>query len=167
MPVVPIRWVLIRDPDARFRPQALLCTDVLQAPAQIVCWFVRRWCVEVTFQETRAHLGVETQRQWSDKAIARTTPCLLALPSRPVLGRHAARHTAPSPPTPLRRSRRVVPQAASDLRRCPRRRALCDLARASFGDITVSTPPNKTPLPPNRALGLCPLPCCMKGQSRA
>ena len=47
--------------------------------AQIVAWFVRRWCVEVTFQEVRAHLGVETQRQWSDKAVARTTPCLLAL----------------------------------------------------------------------------------------
>jgi predicted DNA-binding transcriptional regulator YafY len=40
---------------------------------------VQRWQVEATFQETRAHLGVETQRQWSDKAIARTTPCLLAL----------------------------------------------------------------------------------------
>ena len=79
MPVVPIRWVLIRDPNARFQPQALLCTDVSQAPPQIVSWFVRRWCVEVTFQETRAHLGVETQRQWSDRAIARTTPCLLAL----------------------------------------------------------------------------------------
>jgi hypothetical protein len=35
--------------------------------------------VEVTFREVRDHLGVETQRQWSDKAIARTTPCLLAL----------------------------------------------------------------------------------------
>lgn len=42
-------------------------------------WFVRRWQVEVTFQEARAHLGVETQRKWSYKAIARTTPCLLAL----------------------------------------------------------------------------------------
>ena len=90
-----------------------------------------------------------------------------ALPSRPVLDRHVARHTAPSPPTPLRRSRRVVHQAASDLRRCPRRRALCDLARASFGDIAVSTPPNKTPLPPTRALSLGPLPCRTKGQSRA
>ena len=51
----------------------------LDDPTQIVCWFVRRWSVEVTFQEVRAHLGVETQRQWSDKAIARSTPCLLAL----------------------------------------------------------------------------------------
>ena len=42
-------------------------------------WFVQRWCVEVTVQEVRAHLGVKTQRQRSDKVIARTTPCLLAL----------------------------------------------------------------------------------------
>ena len=79
LPVVPIRWVLVRDPEGRFAPQALLCTDPARDPAQIVAWFVRRWQVEVTFQEARAHLGVETQRQWSDKAIARTTPCLLAL----------------------------------------------------------------------------------------
>lgn len=79
LPVVPIRWVLIRDPENRFAPQALLCTDPARDPAQIVTWFVRRWQVEVTFQEARAHLGVETQRQWSDKAIVRTTPCLLAL----------------------------------------------------------------------------------------
>src|ERR671913_1019588 len=79
LPVVPIRWVLIRDPEDRFAPQALLCTDPAREAAQIVAWFVRRWCVEVTFQEVRAHLGVETQRQWSDKAVARTTPCLLAL----------------------------------------------------------------------------------------
>ncbi|GJD67038.1 IS701 family transposase [Methylobacterium frigidaeris] len=79
LPVVPIRWVLVRDPDDRFAPQALLCTDLTRDPEQILTWFVRRWSVEVTFQETRAHLGVETQRQWSDKAIARTTPCLLAL----------------------------------------------------------------------------------------
>ena len=79
LPVVPIRWVLIRDPLNRFAPQALLCTDPARDPARIVGWFVRRWQVEVTFQEARAHLGVETQRQWSDRAIARTTPCLLAL----------------------------------------------------------------------------------------
>jgi hypothetical protein len=77
--VVPIRWVLIRDPRNRFAPQALLCTDPTRDPAQIVGWFVRRWQVEVTFQEARSHLGIETQRQWSDRAIARTTPCLLAL----------------------------------------------------------------------------------------
>lgn len=79
MPIVPIRWVLVRDPFDRFDPQALLCTDPGQAPEQILAWFVRRWQLEVTFQETRTHMGVETQRQWSDLAIARTTPCLLGV----------------------------------------------------------------------------------------
>jgi len=78
-PVVPIRWVLLRDPRGRFDPQALLCTDLAQEPLQIIRWFILRWQIEVTFQEVRAHPGVETQRQWSDQAIARTTPCLLAL----------------------------------------------------------------------------------------
>lgn len=79
LPVVPIRWVLLRDPRGRFDPQALLCTDPAREPLQILTWYVRRWQVEVTFREVRDHLGVETQRQWSDRAIARTTPCLFAL----------------------------------------------------------------------------------------
>ena len=79
LPVVPIRWVLLRDPEHRFDPQALLCTDPACDPLQIVAWFVQRWQLEVTFREVRDHLGVETQRQWSELAIARTTPCLLAL----------------------------------------------------------------------------------------
>lgn len=78
-PPVPIRWVLIRDPQGKFKSQAVLCTDVDVAPAQIVKWFVLRWQLEVTLREVRVHLGVETQRQWSDLAIARTTPALLGL----------------------------------------------------------------------------------------
>jgi hypothetical protein len=94
LPIVPIRWVLLRDPRHRFDPQALLCTDLVQDPLQIVRWFVQRWQLEVTFREVRDHLGVETQRQWSDKAIARTTPCLLGLFSivtllATLLGHHA------------------------------------------------------------------------------
>lgn len=79
MPPVPIRYVLIRDPEGKFAPQALLCTDLQADPVQIVSWFVRRWQLETTFQEVRTHLGVETQRQWSDLAILRTTPVLLGL----------------------------------------------------------------------------------------
>ncbi len=78
-PPVPIRWVLIRDPLGQLNSQALLCTDLSVSPTQIVEWFTLRWQLEVTFQEVRAHLGVGTQRQWSDLAIARTTPALLAL----------------------------------------------------------------------------------------
>ncbi len=79
MPLVPVRWVVIRDPQGRFETQALLCTDQEATAIQIVEWFVLRWQMEVTFHETRTHLGVETQRQWSERAIARTTPVLLAL----------------------------------------------------------------------------------------
>jgi hypothetical protein len=78
-PPLPIRWVLIRDPKGKFKTQALLCTDQKLDPIQIVKWFVLRWQVEVTYHEVREHLGVETQRQWSDLAILRTTPALLAL----------------------------------------------------------------------------------------
>jgi hypothetical protein len=78
-PPLPIRWVLIRDPKGKFKPQALLCTDQEAKPVQILQWFVMRWQEEVTFREVRTHLGVETQRQWSDLAIARTTPALLGL----------------------------------------------------------------------------------------
>ena len=78
-PPVAIRWVLIRDPKQAFKPQALLSTNLEHTPAQMLPWFVRRWTMEVTFEEARAHLGMETQRQWNDRAIARTTPALLSL----------------------------------------------------------------------------------------
>jgi DDE superfamily endonuclease len=79
LPVVPLRWVLVRDPLGEFRPQAFLCTGLEADSAEILAWFVRRWSTEVTFAEARRHLGVETQRQWSDRAVARTTPALLGL----------------------------------------------------------------------------------------
>ena len=79
LPPVPIRWVLIRDPEGHFPTQALLCTDLEASPSDILAWFVQRWQLEVTFHELRAHLGVETQRQWAAPAIARTTPVLFGL----------------------------------------------------------------------------------------
>jgi hypothetical protein len=76
---VAIRWVLVRDGDGDKPPQAFLCTDTVADPVAILGWFVRRWRVEVTLAEVRRRLGVETQRQWSDLAILRTTPALLGL----------------------------------------------------------------------------------------
>jgi hypothetical protein len=83
-----MRWVLVRDPEGKFDAQAFLCTHQTIAPLQILEWFVRRWQLEVTFQEVRAHLGVETQRQWSDLAIVRATPALLGLFSLVTLVAH-------------------------------------------------------------------------------
>lgn len=88
LPPVSIRWVLITDVAGKFEPQALLCTDVNASTKQIVEWFVLRWQLEVTFEEARAHLGIETQRQWSELAILRTTPCLLGLFSLVTLFAH-------------------------------------------------------------------------------
>jgi DDE superfamily endonuclease len=85
---VPVRWVLIRDPEGEFKTQALLCTDLDADPKKILRWFVTRWQLEVTFQEMRRHLGFETQRQWSDMAIGRTTPALLGLFSLVALFAH-------------------------------------------------------------------------------
>lgn len=76
---VAIRFVLVRDPEGKLSDAAFFCTDLQATPERILGWVVMRWSVEVTFEEARAHLGLETQRQWSDQAIARTTPVLLGL----------------------------------------------------------------------------------------
>jgi hypothetical protein len=79
LPPVALRFVIVCDPTGKLRMEAFFCTDLQATPEQILQWVVMRWSVEVTFEETRAHLGWETQRQWSDRAIARTTPVLLAV----------------------------------------------------------------------------------------
>lgn len=78
-PYVAIRWVLVRDVLGEFEPCAFLSTNRNHTSQQILTWFIQRWRVEVTFEEARAHLGIETQRQWSDQAIVRTTPILFGL----------------------------------------------------------------------------------------
>jgi len=77
--LVKVKWVLVKDPEGLLEPVLLGSTDFELEDQKVVSYFVRRWRVEVTFAEVRRHLGVETQRQWSDMAIERTTPCLMAL----------------------------------------------------------------------------------------
>jgi hypothetical protein len=98
LPPVPIRWLLVRDPFGELQPQAFLCTDIDAAAVDILQWFVSRWQLEVTFQDSRAHLGVETQRQWSDLAILRTTPALLGLFSLVSLWAHGLAADTPLAP---------------------------------------------------------------------
>ncbi len=97
-PTVALRWRLLRDPTGRRDPEALLCTNPDWKPTAILATYLQRWQVEVTFQEVRAHLGVETQRQWSAKAIARTTPALLGLFSWLILVAHDLRRRRPLRP---------------------------------------------------------------------
>jgi hypothetical protein len=76
---VPIRYVLARDPAGALRDAGYFCSDETMLPEEVLKYIVWRWSVETTFEEVRAHLGMETQRQWSDLAIERTTPALLGL----------------------------------------------------------------------------------------
>jgi hypothetical protein len=78
-PPVAIRGVLMRDPNKACKPQALLSTNLEHPPEQRLPWFVRRWTMEGTCEAARSHLGMATQRQGNDRAIARTTPALLSL----------------------------------------------------------------------------------------
>ena len=84
-PVLPIRWVLVRDPKGKLRPRAYFSTQPSDSAREMVVEFIKRWSIEATFEESRAHLGIETQRQWSDLAIERSTPCLFGLYSLVVL----------------------------------------------------------------------------------
>ena len=95
LPAVPLRWVLIRDPQAEFKTQALLCTDLSAKPERIIACFVRRWQMEATFQEVRQRLGFETQRHWSEKAVRRSAPALLALFSLVTLFAHQQKARMP------------------------------------------------------------------------
>jgi len=76
---VALRWIVVRDPLSALDVQSFFCTLPTALPLQILAWFILRWCVETTLEEGRAHLGLETQRQWSTLAIQRTTPLLLGL----------------------------------------------------------------------------------------
>jgi hypothetical protein len=87
-PLVPLRWVLVKDTEGKIAPVALLCTDLDLNAQSVIDYFIRRWTVEVTLEESRRHLGVESQRQWSDLAIARTTPVLMGLFSIVTLWAH-------------------------------------------------------------------------------
>jgi hypothetical protein len=69
----------VRDPPGKVEGQAWRCTELTVDPVQILAWCVLRWRLEVTWQEARAHLGMDTQRQWNERAIARTPPALLGL----------------------------------------------------------------------------------------
>jgi hypothetical protein len=116
-PALPIRWVLVRAPQEEFEPQALRCTDLTVAPLPILEWFVLRWRLEVTWQEARAHLGMETLRQWNARAIARhhPSPAGALLDDHPVGGPSGARARAADP------SSRMVSHSPAHVRKCDRR----------------------------------------------
>jgi hypothetical protein len=76
---LPIRWVLTRDPAGKRPPKALFPPTRRSLLKRSCAMRMKRWSLEATFEESRAHVGLETQRQWSDRAIERTTPLLFGL----------------------------------------------------------------------------------------
>jgi transposase len=99
LPPVPIHWVLSCDPEGKLTPQALLSTKLDVDPVQRLTWFIQRWQLETTFEEARAHLGIETSRPWNDRSGARTTPLLCGLYSGVTL---TAAHLRTEPHIPIR-----------------------------------------------------------------
>ena len=89
LPPLPVRWLLVRDPHQRSEPRAYFSTRSDDTPEAMLDTAIARWPIEVTFEECRAHLGIQTQRQWSDKAIGCSTPLLLGLYSLVVVFAHA------------------------------------------------------------------------------
>ena len=159
MPPLPIRWVLVRDPQGKFEPQALLCTDLTVDPVQILEWFVLRWRLEVTWQEARAHLGMETQRQWNERAIARTTPALLGLFSIVTL---VGRTIGPRARAAGQTSR-VVSQTPADLCRCHRHGAPALVDLYPFLHVTDESRHGGNPLRTAEPLDRYPLLCGLNG----
>ena len=151
-PPRPIRWVLVRDPAGKRAPQGFFSTDTTLAPEEIIAIFVRRWQVEVTFSEVRAHLGVETQRQWSDRAINRTTPALMGLYSLIVLwAEDLLRHGAvPYAAAWYRKSAFTFTDAIAAVRR-----------RIWIGDISDTSPHdrNMPKIPPDRLIRMADALC--------
>jgi hypothetical protein len=143
LPPAPIRWVLVRDPSGRRGPQAFLSTNLNDKPEAILGRFVWRWRIETTFQEVRRHLGLETQRQWSDLAILRTTPVLLGLFSLVTLWADDLRGNAATAPHPRAAAWYAKPLPTfSDAIAAVRRALWCpeELSMSRPGQATIEIP---------------------------
>jgi len=131
LPPVDIRYVLVCDPEGKLRMEAFFCTDLQAPPEQILAWVVMRWSVEVTFAEGRAYLGWETQRQWSDQAIAHTTPVLMALYSLITVLALQVSHGGADPGV----GRRLVSQGRTNRLGLSDSGTTVSLARPVFGEL--------------------------------
>ena len=136
-PVLPIRWVLVRDPTRRLTPRAYFSTCPNDRPRAVVQRFIKRWTIETTFEESRTHLGLETQRQWSDRAIERTTPCLFGLYSVVTLLAHALH---PDGKVPIQRTAWYAKSYATFAD------VLASIRYHLWGDFTFSTSPHDSDL---------------------
>jgi hypothetical protein len=81
-----IRWVcVLGDPKLGREDAYFFCSDTTMAATKIIEQYARRWNIEVTFEEARALLGLETTRHWCKQSVLRVTPILFGLFSAIVL----------------------------------------------------------------------------------
>lgn len=77
--LVPLRWVFVHDLDGTHRDEYFFSTDPTLLPQALISHYTARWNIETTFQELRAHLGLETTRGWCEQTVLRAAPCLFGL----------------------------------------------------------------------------------------
>lgn len=77
--LVPVRWVFVEDLTGTHRDEYFFTTDVALTPKQIIEVYTGRWAIEVTFEEVREHVGLESTRGRCARTILRAEPCLFGL----------------------------------------------------------------------------------------
>jgi len=77
--LVPLRWVFVRDRAGTHRDEYSYSTDPGLAVAAIIGHYTARCNSETTFQELRAHPGLESTRGWCARTVLRAAPCLFGL----------------------------------------------------------------------------------------
>jgi hypothetical protein len=78
--VTRIRWVaVLADTALPSEHNYFFCSDPTQDAVHIIEWYASRWNIEVTFEEIRAHLGLETTRHRCQQSVLRVTPLLFGL----------------------------------------------------------------------------------------
>jgi hypothetical protein len=83
--LVAVKWVNVEDRTGTHRAEYFFTTDPSMTPKDVVEIYTSRWSLEVTFEEMRSYLGLETTRGWIKNTILRTAPFLFGLYSLTVL----------------------------------------------------------------------------------
>ena len=77
--LVPILWVYVHDLDGTHRDEYFFSTDLTMSAGDLIEMYGGRWNIETTFQEMRAHLGLEKTRGWHRNTVLRMAPSLFLL----------------------------------------------------------------------------------------
>jgi len=77
--LAPVLWVHVRDCTGTHRDEYFFTTDLAMELAELIETYTARWSIEVTFQEMRSYVGLETTRGRSERTVLRVAPSLFGL----------------------------------------------------------------------------------------